>query len=127
MLRLVVLLVLLFPSAANASDSALFAARDTYLPAARAGYANTPDGAQARYEAGRNLVEAVLAAGQVSAGRRALRADLLPPGRAQVARAEGLDRGDGFRSVAPLTPLPGVNAGVGPRRPDAGLARRLAA
>ena len=57
----------------------------------------------------------------------ALRADLLARGRAQVARAEALDRGDGFRSAAPLAPLPGANAGVGPRRPDAGLARRVAA
>jgi hypothetical protein len=127
MRRLAILLVLLLPSAASASDSALLAARDTYLPAAEAGYANTPEGAQARYEAGRNLVEAVLAAGRVSADRRVLRADLLARGRAQVARAEGLDRGDGFRSVAPLAALPGVNAGVGPRRPDAGLTRRVAA
>jgi hypothetical protein len=127
MRRLAILLVLLLPSAASASDSALFAARDTYLPAAEAGYANTPEGAQARYEAGRNLIEAVLGAGRVSADRRVLRADLLARGRAQVARAEGLDRGDGFRSVAPLAPLPGVNSGVGPRRPDAGLTRRVAA
>ena len=108
MRRLAILLVLLLPSAASASDGALLDARGTYLPAAEARYANTPEGAQARYEAGRNLVEAVLAAGPVSAGRRALRADLLARGRAQVARAEGLDRGDGFRSAAPLAPLPGA-------------------
>ena len=125
--RLVILLVLLLPSAAGASDGALLDARAEYLPAAEARYANTPEGTQARYESGRNLVEAVLAAGPVSAGRRALRADLLARGRTQVARAEALDRGDGFRSVAPLAPLPGANAGVAPRRPDAGLARRLAA
>jgi hypothetical protein len=127
MRRLAILVVLLLPSAASASDGALLAARDAYLPAATAGYADTPDGAQARYEAGRNLVEAVLAAGPVSPGRRALRADLLARGRAQVARAEALDRDDGFRSAAPLAPLPGTRAGVAPRRPDAGLARRLAA
>ena len=127
MRRLAILLVLLLPSAASASDGALFAARDMYLPAAKAGYANTPDGAQARYEAGRNLVEAVLAAGPVSAGRRALRADLIARGRAQVARAEALDRDDGFRSAGPLARLPEASAGVGTRRPDAGLARRLAA
>jgi hypothetical protein len=127
MWRLAILLVLLLPSAAGAGDGALLAARDAYLPAAGAGYASTPEGAQARYEAGRDLVEAVLAAGRVSPARRALRADLLARGRAQVARAEGLDRGDGFRSAAPLAPLPGAGAGVGPRRPDAGLARRLAA
>jgi len=127
MRRLAILLLLLVPSAASASDSALIAARDTYLSAVQAGYANTPEGAQARYEAGRNLVEAVLAAGSVSPGRRALRADLLARGRAQVTRAEALDRDGGFRSVAPLAPLPRANAGIGPRRPDAGLARRLAA
>ena len=126
MRRLAILLVLLLPPAASASDSALLAARDTYLAAAEAGYANTPDGVQARYEAGRNLVEAVLAAGPVSAGRRALRSDLLARGRAQVARAEGLDRASGFHSAAPLAALPGAGAGVAPRRPDAALANRLA-
>ncbi len=126
MRRLAILLVLLLPSTASAGDGALLAARDTYLPAAEAAYANSPDGAQARYEAGRNLVEAVVAAGPVSVGRRALRNDLLARGRAQVARAEGLDRAGGFRSTALLAPLPGSGAGVGPRRPDAGLARRLA-
>jgi hypothetical protein len=127
MRRLAVLLALLVPASASASDGALLAAKQRYLPAAQSGYANTPDGVQARYEAGRNLVEAVLAAGRVSSGKRALRADLLARGRAQVARAEALDRGDGFHSAAPLAPLPGAGPGVGPRRPDAGLARRLAA
>ena len=123
---LAIVLVLLLPSAAGASDGALLAARESFLPAAEARYANTPDGAQARYEAGRNLVEAVLAAGPVSAGRRALRADLLARGWAQVARAEVLDRDAGFRSAAPLAPLPDASVRVGPRRPDATLARRLA-
>lgn len=127
MRRLAILLALLVPASASASDGALLAAKERYLPAAESGYANTPDGAQARYEAGRNLVEAVLAAGPVRPGRRALRADLLARGRAQVARAEALDRDDGFRSAAPLAPLPGAGAGYGLRRPDAALARRLAA
>jgi len=127
MRRLAILLVLLVPASASASDGALLAAKERYLPAAQSAYANTPDGAQARYDAGRDLVEAVLAAGPVSPGRRALRADLLLRGRVQVARAEALDRDDGFRSAASLSPLPGNGAGVGPRRPDAGLARRLAA
>lgn len=127
MRRLAILLALLVPASASASDGSLLAAKERYLPAAQSGYANTPDGAQARYEAGRDLVEAVLAAGRVSAGRRALRADLLARGRSQVARAEALDRGDGFRSAAPLAPLPGAGPGVGLRRPDATLARRLAA
>ena len=127
MRRLAILLALLAPAYASASDAALLAAKARYLPAAQAGYANTPDGAQARYEAGRDLVEAVLAAGPVSPERRALRAQLLARGRAQVARAEALDRDDGFSSTAPLAPLPGVGPGRGPTRLDAGLARRLGA
>lgn len=127
MRRLAILLALLAPLPAAASDGALLAARDRYLPAARAAYANTPDGAQARYDAGRNLVEAVLGAGPVRPGLRPLRADLLSRGRAQVARAEALDRDEGFRSAGPLAPLPRAAAGFGPRRPDAALARRLAA
>ena len=91
---LAILLVLLLPSAASASDGGPARRREDRISRRRRlGYASTPDGAQARYEAGRNLVEAVLAAGPVSAGRRALRADLLARGRAQVARAEALDRG----------------------------------
>jgi hypothetical protein len=42
-----------------------------------------------------------------------------------VARAEALDRDDGFRSTGPLAALPGVGPGRGPTRPDAALARRL--
>jgi hypothetical protein len=124
---LAILLALLAPASANASDSALLAAKERYLPAVESGYASTPEGVQARYEAGRNLVEAVLAAGRVSEARQALRGDLLARGRAQVSRAEGLDRADGFRSAAPLAALPGVGPGYGLRRPDATLARRLAA
>ena len=127
MRRLAILLALILPAAAVAGDAQLAAAKERYLAPARAWYANTPDGVQARYDAGRNLVEAVLAAGRVPAAQRALRADLLARGRAQVARAESLDRGEGFRSTAPLAPLPGAGAGFGPRRPDAGLSRRLAA
>ena len=124
---LAILVALVAPVSAAASDSALLAAKERYLPAVQAAYANTPDGAQARYEAGRNLVEAVLAAGAVGPARQALRADLLARGRAQVARAEVLDRDDGFRSAAPLAPLPGTGRGYGPRTPSATLARRLAA
>ena len=127
MRRLAILLALLAPASAGASDGALLAAQQRYLPAVQSGYANTPEGAQGRYEAGRNLVEAVLAAGRVSAAKRELRADLLARGRDQVARAEALDRADGFRSVWPLAPLPGVGPGYGLRRPDPALARRLAA
>jgi hypothetical protein len=127
MRRLAIVLALLFPAAAVAGDGALVAAGERYGPAARASYANTPDGAQARYDAGRDLVDAVLAAGTVSRERRALRAELLAQGRRQVARAEALDRDDGFSSVGPLAPLPGVGPGRAPSRPDPALARRLAA
>ena len=127
MRRLAFLLALALPATAFASDAALRAAGERYGPAARAGYANTPDGAQARYDAGRDLVEAVVAAGKVSAPQRRLRADLLALGRRQVARAEALDRDEDFRSAAPLAPLPGVGPGYGPRRPDPALARGLAA
>ena len=126
MRRLALLIALAVPALAHGADGGLGAARDRYLPAAQAAYANTPDGAQARYDAGRDLVEAVLAVGRVPEGQRALRADLLSRGRAQVARAEALDRDDGFRSVAPLAPLPRSAASVGLRRPDPTLARRLA-
>ena len=88
--------------------------------------AATPDGAQAGYDAGRDLVEAVLAAGKVRPALRALRADLLARGRAQVRWAEQLDRPGGSTSTAPLAPLPGAAAGIGPRRPDPALARELA-
>ena len=94
-LVLAVLATLVFASAAAAGDGELLRARDRYLPAATTGYAATPDGAQARYDAGRNLVEAVLAAGSVSGGLRLLRAHLLRRGRTAVARAEALDRPDG--------------------------------
>ncbi|MDQ3065703.1 MAG: hypothetical protein M3R12_00930, partial [Actinomycetota bacterium] len=63
MRRLAILLALLMPAPAVASDGDLLAAQARYLPAAQADYANTPDGAQARYDAGRDLIEAVLAAG----------------------------------------------------------------
>ncbi|HUQ21937.1 MAG TPA: serine hydrolase [Gaiellaceae bacterium] len=127
MRRLAIVVALLVPASASASDGALLAAQQRYLPAAAAAYGSTPDGAQARYDAGRNLTEGVLAAGRVSDARRALRVRLLALGRAQVARAEALDRADGFRSAAPLAPLPAAAPGYGLRRPDATLARRLAA
>ena len=127
---LATLLVLVAAVPASATGGGLEAVEARYLPPAQAAYANTPDGAQARYDAGRDLVEAVLAVGRVGAAQRALRADLLARGRAQVARAEALDRDRGFRSAAPLAPLPGV----GPRlraaparrgaRPPAGRRRR---
>lgn len=127
MRRLALLLALLAPVSTAVAAGGLQGVKERYLPAAQASYANTPDGAQARYDAGRDLVEAVLAVGPVPPSQRSLRADLLARGRAQVARAEALDRDEGFRSAAALAPLPGSGPGYGPRRPDASLARRLAA
>ena len=126
MWRLSILIAVLVPTVALGGRDDLQAVKQRYLPAAQAVYSNTPDGAQARYDAGRDLVEAVVAVGPVGKAERALRAGLLARGRAQVARAEALDRDDGFRSIAPLAPLPSSPAGVGPRRPDPTLARRLA-
>ena len=125
-MRLALLIALAVPALAHGADGGPGAARDRYLPAAQAAYANTPDGAQARYDAGRDLVEAVVAVGGVPEGQRAMRADLLGRGRAQVARAEALDRNDGFRSLGPLAPLPSAATGIGPRwsRLDAGPASR---
>jgi beta-lactamase class A len=123
----IALLVLAVPAAALAGDRELREARDRYLPAAQRAYPRTPDGAQAGYDAGRDLVEAVLAAGRVSTGLRPLRTELLAAGRRRVARAEALDRDPGFRSAGPIAPLPGVGPGREPRRADPALARRLAA
>ena len=127
MQRVALLVALLLPGLAAGGGSGLDAVKARYLPAVRAAYPNTPDGAQARYDAGRDLVEAVIALGPVDERERPLRADLLARGRAQVARAEALDRDDGFRSTAPLAPLPGIGPGYEPRRADASLAARLAA
>jgi hypothetical protein len=121
------LALLLLPAVTLGGGGGLQAVKRRYLPATQAAYPSTPDGAQARYDAGRDLVEAVVAVGPVGKTERALRADLLARGRAQVARAEALDRDDGFRSLGPLAPLPPATAAIGARRPDATLARRLAA
>ena len=64
MRRLALLLVLAAPLPA-AAGGGLEAVKARYLPPAQAAYANTPDGAQARYDAGRDLVEAVAAVGSV--------------------------------------------------------------
>jgi hypothetical protein len=126
-LLVVPLLALALAGTAIAGDRELLQARDRYRPAAVASYPRTPEGVQARYEAGRDLLEAVVAAGPVRTGLRKLRADLLALGGRQVARAEALDRDPGFRSAAPIAALPPSSARRGPSRPDAGLARRLAA
>ncbi len=126
-LSALVLVALLLAPGAAAGDAELRLARDRYLGPATLDYAATPDGAQARYDAGRNLVEAVLAAGGVSAGQRALRAVLLRHGRTAVARAEALDRPDGSVGSGRYASLAPVSARSGLRVPDATLDARLAA
>ena len=122
-----VLAALCIVPAALAGDAELLRARDRYSTAATLAYAATPDGAQARYDAGRNLVEAVLAAGNVSRGQRSLRAELLRRGRIAIARAEALDRPDGSVGTGRYVPLVAAPERVGPRLPDATLDGRLAA
>jgi len=126
-LFLVALAAFVFAPAATAGDAELTRARQLYLPPAQRSYGDDPDGAQARYDAGRDLVEAVLAAGKVRAGFTTLRASLLAQGRRQVGRAEALDRPVGSTSAGRLAPLPVAPVGVGPRRHDEALSRRLAA
>jgi len=127
MRRFVIVLTLLMPASAAAGDRALLDARDLYLSPARAAYASSPDGAQARYDAGRNLVEAVLGAGAVSAELRPLRAELLRSGRRAVARAEALDRPEGSRGAGRFVPLVSAPTHAGARVPDATLDRKLTA
>ena len=112
---------------AVAGDGELLAAKERYLPRAQLRYPATPDGAQAAYDAGRDLVEAVVAAGAVRPALRRLRLELLEQGLAQVRRAERLDRPPGSSSTAALAPLPPIAGAEGPRRPDPSLARRLRA
>ena len=112
---------------ASAGDAEFLLARDRYLAPARAAYAAIPDGAQARYEAGRNLVEAVRAARSVTPKLRRLRDLLLQDGRRAVARAEALDRPDGSRGAGRFAPLVPASAQRGASLPDATLDRRLTA
>jgi beta-lactamase class A len=126
-LALAFLAALVLVPVAAAGDAELLRARDRYLPAAMLRYAATPDGAQARYDAGRNLVEAVLAAGEVSGSLRPLRADLLRRGRAAVAGAEALDRPDGSVGSGRLAPLLDAPARRSARVRDDALSARVAA
>lgn len=126
-LGLLLLLALLAPASAAAGDAELLQARDRYLPAASASYARTPDGAQAQYDAGRDLVEAVHDARVVTRRLRPLRARLLRQGRRQVARAEALDRPEGSKGAGRFAPLPQAPAHRGTRVHDATLDRRLTA
>ncbi|HWG57321.1 MAG TPA: serine hydrolase [Gaiellaceae bacterium] len=146
----VLLVALALAPAAAADDFALLRARDAYLPAAQRSYGNDPDGYQARYEAGRDLMEAVAAAGPVSRGCSRLRAQLAAVALAQVRVAEAEDRPVKVRkppvprvtaSCTPRSrrtkartganvrlPLPdGTRVARPPRTTDAALQRRLAA
>ena len=122
-----VLAALVVAPSAVAGDAELLRARDRLLPAALIGYPATPDGAQSRYDAGRNLVEAVLAAGTVSGNLRPLRADLLRRGRIAVARAEALDRPNGSVGSGRYAALVPASARTSPRVPDVALGNRLTA
>ena len=121
MRRLAILLALLAPASAGASDGALLAAKERYLPAVQAGYANTPDGAQARYDAGRDLVEAVLAAGPVSpaAGRSAPTCSRAAGPRWRAPRLSIAPTASAARAARTAS---GDWAGYGLRRLDAALA-----
>lgn len=118
-------LVFLLPGLAAAGDRELLNAKARYLTPARSAFADTPDGVQARYDAGRDLVEGVRAAGGVSTKLRPVRDELLRIGRRQVARAEALDRPDGSRGTGRLASLPPAVAPRGAHRPDAALRLRL--
>jgi len=147
---LVVLLVALVSAApAAADDFALLRARDRYLPPAQRGFPATPDGYQARYEAGRDLMEAALAAGPVGGRCTLLLGQLLAFAQAQIRTAEAADRP--VRRAPPALPrvtaacapssrarsrprrtvvrlgLPaGTQVAAPPRRTDTALAHRLA-
>ena len=109
-LGLAVAVALLAPAAALAGDRELLAAKSRFLPAAQARYASTPDGLQARYDAGRDLVDAVRAAGRYSIGCNLLRSQLLAVGTAQVQNAEAFDRPVRTATV----PVPRVRAACRP-------------
>jgi hypothetical protein len=101
---------LLSVPAAAADDFALLRARDRYLPPAQAFFAETPDGYQARYDAGRNLAEALVAAGPSSRPCAPLRAQLAAFALAQVRVAEAADH----PLRKPRPPLPRVRASCRP-------------
>lgn len=105
-LPLAVLAALVLAPAAAAGDAELLRAKARYLAPAQLRYGNDPDGLQARYEAGRNLVEAVRAAGTPSPGCRRLRDQLRALGLAQVRSAEAYDR----PVAVPLPRMPSVTA-----------------
>jgi hypothetical protein len=88
---LVVLAALAVTSVASAGDSGLLAAEARYLPAAQRHFDGGADGLQARYDAARDLEEAVKAQPARSASCRRLRSALLRFAHAQIAIAEASD------------------------------------
>jgi hypothetical protein len=88
---LVVLGALVATSVASAGDKGLLAAKARYLPPAQRHFAGDPDGLQARYDAARDLEEAVKGEPARSASCRRLRSALLRFAHAQVAIAESAD------------------------------------
>jgi hypothetical protein len=88
---LVVLAALVVTSAASAGDEALLAAQARYLPPAQRHFAGDADGLQARYDAARDLEEAVKSEPARSASCRRLRSALLRFAHAQIAIAEASD------------------------------------
>ena len=112
--RLAVVAALLLAPTAAAGDGELLRAKERYLGPAQLRYGADPNGLQARYDAGRDLVEAVRAAGRFSLACNRLRGQLLSLGTAQVITAEAADR-----PVSTRVPgLPSVDATcrVGPAR-----------
>ena len=79
-------------AAAPADGTAILRARDRWLPPLARSFPDTPDGWQARYDAGRDLQEAVRHVGSVTVGCRPLRGALLEHAGAHVAYAEAFDR-----------------------------------
>ena len=126
MRRLALLLALLVPAVAHGGDGGL-AGREAALSARRAGRLRE----HARRGAGALRRRARPRRGgrrrrPVRTSERALRADLLARGRAQVARAEALDRDDGFRSLGSARAAAAGRRGrrPAPARSDAGAAAR---
>jgi Beta-lactamase enzyme family len=142
------LAALVLPPAAAAGDAELLRAQARYLPPAQLRYGNDPDGLQARYDAGRDLVEAVRAAGTPSTRCRRLRDQLRALGTAQARTSEAYDRpiavapprlpavtascrAAGGNAAIPVATfrlrLPaGAQRAVPPRSTDSELATRLA-
>ena len=79
-------------AAAPADGTAILRVRDRWLPPLARSFSDTPDGWQARYDAARDLQEAVRHVGSVTVGCRPLRAALVEYAAAHVAYAEAFDR-----------------------------------